>query len=101
MRASILRLAFLLPLTVRAANIVLGNDDGWAEVNIRTFYDALTEADESVVLAAPAENESGTGMSTHLSFLAVISLSLLPSRCTAFSLLHTPSQQHPYSTHTQ
>ena len=52
----------LLPLTARATNVVLSNDDGWAEINIRTFYDTLTAAGDSVVLSAPAENESGTGM---------------------------------------
>ncbi|GAD99498.1 5'/3'-nucleotidase SurE family protein [Paecilomyces variotii No. 5] len=51
----------LLSLTARAANIVSTNDDGWAEINIRTFYSALTDAGHSVVLSAPAENESGTG----------------------------------------
>ena len=51
----------LLPLTVKATNVVLSNDDGWAEINIRTFYNALTAAGDSVVLSAPSENESGTG----------------------------------------
>lgn len=51
-----------LPLTTRATNIVLSNDDGWAELNIRAFYNSLTAAGDSVVLSAPAENESGTGM---------------------------------------
>ena len=58
-------LAFaLLPLTAQGTNVVLSNDDGWAEINIRTFYNALTNAGDSVVLSAPAQNESGTGMST-------------------------------------
>ena len=51
----------VLPLLVQATNVVLSNDDGWAEINIRTFYNALTSAGDSVVLSAPAENESGTG----------------------------------------
>ncbi|KAJ5375915.1 Survival protein SurE-like phosphatase/nucleotidase [Penicillium cosmopolitanum] len=46
-----------------AVNIISSNDDGWAEVNIRAFFDALTEADHSVVVAAPAENQSGKGSS--------------------------------------
>ena len=54
----------LLPLTVRSTNIILSNDDGWAEKNIRVFYTALTDAGDSVVLSAPAENESGTGEAT-------------------------------------
>lgn len=51
----------LLPLAASAANIVLGNDDGWAEINIRTLYKALVAAGESVVLSAPAQDKSGTG----------------------------------------
>lgn len=63
-------LTVLLPLTVQSTNVVLSNDDGWAEKNIRVFYTALTDAGDSVVLSAPAENESGTGEATivlHLS----------------------------------
>ncbi len=55
---------FLLPLTVQSTNVVLSNDDGWAEKNIRVFYTALTQVGDSVVLSAPAENESGTGEAT-------------------------------------
>lgn len=50
----------LLPAT-DAVNIVLSNDDGWAEKNIRVFYDTLTDAGEDVVISAPAENKSGSG----------------------------------------
>lgn len=59
----------LLPLTARATNVVLSNDDGWAEINIRTFYNTLTAAGDSVVLSAPAENESGTGLQLPYLFL--------------------------------
>ena len=52
----------LLPLLAEGTYVVLSNDDGWAEINIREFYYALTNAGDSVVLSAPAENESGTGM---------------------------------------
>ncbi|KAF3763976.1 5'/3'-nucleotidase sure family protein [Cryphonectria parasitica EP155] len=48
-------------LTAHAANIILSNDDGWAEKNIRVLYDTLTTAGESVVISAPAEDESGSG----------------------------------------
>ena len=51
----------LLPLSTQCTNVVLSNDDGWAEINIRSFYNSLTAAGDSVVLSAPAENESGTG----------------------------------------
>jgi 5'/3'-nucleotidase SurE len=60
MRSSVL-LAVLISTSTLASNIILTNDDGWAEINIRVLYDALTAAGESVVLSAPAENESGTG----------------------------------------
>ncbi|KAH8788131.1 acid phosphatase precursor [Diaporthe sp. PMI_573] len=51
------------PLAVQAVNIVLSNDDGWAEKNIRVFYDALSSTGESVIISAPADNRSGTGSS--------------------------------------
>ncbi|KAL5337201.1 survival protein sure-like phosphatase/nucleotidase [Aspergillus crustosus] len=57
---SILALA-LLPAVTQAINIVSSNDDGWAEVNIRSLYNALGAAGHSVVVSAPAENQSGTG----------------------------------------
>lgn len=73
-------LAALLPFLAHAVNVVLSNDDGWAEINspcfshralqvltveqVRTFYSALTDAGDSVVLSAPAENKSGTGEET-------------------------------------
>ncbi|KAL3484175.1 acid phosphatase precursor [Aspergillus germanicus] len=50
----------LLPLA-HAIDIVSSNDDGWAEVNIRSIYSALTSAGHSVVVSAPAENKSGSG----------------------------------------
>ena len=53
-------LVALLPFG-QAANVILSNDDGWAEINIRQFYEALTSAGNSVVISAPAENESGSG----------------------------------------
>lgn len=53
----------LAPLAAQAVNVVLSNDDGWAEKNIRVFYDTLTSAGESVIISAPADNESGTGSS--------------------------------------
>lgn len=53
----------LSALSVNALNVVLSNDDGWAEINIRLFYDSLTAAGDSVIISAPADNESGTGSS--------------------------------------
>ena len=52
---------FLFPLSVCAINIVLGNDDGWAGSNIRSLYSALTDAGHSVVISAPASDQSGKG----------------------------------------
>ena len=51
----------LIPL-IQAVNIVSSNDDGWAEANIRALYDALSASGHTVVLSAPAENQSGAGM---------------------------------------
>jgi 5'/3'-nucleotidase SurE len=50
---------------IHALNIVTSNDDGWAEANIRELYDVLSGSGHNVVVSAPAENQSGTGM--HLS----------------------------------
>ena len=62
MRLSFVALA-LLPLTAKAVNVVVSNDDGWAEINIREFYYSLVNAGFSAIISAPAENESGTGSS--------------------------------------
>jgi 5'/3'-nucleotidase SurE len=51
----------LLPLTAQAVNIISSNDDGWAEANIRALFESLGKAGHSVVVSAPAENQSGTG----------------------------------------
>ena len=61
-------LSMLVSLSSQCTHVVLSNDDGWAEINIRTFYNVLTAAGDSVVLSAPAENESGTGRLSSGSF---------------------------------
>ncbi|PBP28115.1 5'/3'-nucleotidase SurE family protein [Diplocarpon rosae] len=73
MRFSLALAATLPVITVGSlygnkVDIVMSNDDGWAEMNIRAFYDALnyynrhiSPANSSVVLSAPALNMSGTG----------------------------------------
>ena len=38
--------------------VVLSNDDGWAEKNIRTFRDSLDNAGFAVLLSAPADDRS-------------------------------------------
>lgn len=63
MRAAALCASSLLALSSRAAKILLSNDDGWAEKNVRVLYDALAAAGHNVVLSAPAKDRSGTGSS--------------------------------------
>ncbi|KAG8706420.1 hypothetical protein FRC09_002420 [Ceratobasidium sp. 395] len=43
--------------------VLIGNDDGWAEANVRAFYQTLSAAGYNVVLSAPVQNQSGTGSS--------------------------------------
>jgi len=62
-QVQILSLLAVLLSSSRAVNVVLSNDDGWAEKNIRVFYSTLQAAGFNIVLSAPAENESGTGSS--------------------------------------
>lgn len=50
-----------------AINIISSNDDGWAEVNIRALFQTLVDGGHSVVVSAPAQDESGTG-ELHASF---------------------------------
>ena len=52
----------LLPAVTITTNILLSNDDGWAEINIRQFYNTLINAGDSVVISAPTENQSGKGL---------------------------------------
>ena len=51
------------PLLASAFNIVVSNDDGWAEQNVRSFVKTLSSSGFSVVLSSPAENQSGTSSS--------------------------------------
>ncbi|KZT05247.1 survival protein sure-like phosphatase/nucleotidase [Laetiporus sulphureus 93-53] len=59
--ASLIAIALSSAFIAHAQNIVLTNDDGWADAQIRAQYTDLTDAGFDVVLSAPAENESGTG----------------------------------------
>ena len=65
MRAdTVLSLALLAAAkSASGARILQGNDDGWAELYVRSFNDALNSAGHDVVLSAPAENKSGTSES--------------------------------------
>ncbi|KAH7145944.1 survival protein sure-like phosphatase/nucleotidase [Dactylonectria estremocensis] len=53
-------LAVLPALAVQGVRIVQGNDDGWAELYVRSFNDALIASGHDVVLSGPAENKSGS-----------------------------------------
>jgi broad specificity polyphosphatase/5'/3'-nucleotidase SurE len=66
---SFLLLAAALPLT-QGVRIVQSNDDGWSEINLRTFFDVLNTAGHQVVLSGPAENQSGKGACLYHSFSA-------------------------------
>lgn len=57
----------LQALAVQAVRIVQSNDDGWAELYLRTFNDALRASGHDVIVSAPADNQSGTGKSSHTS----------------------------------
>ncbi|QSZ32976.1 hypothetical protein DSL72_002560 [Monilinia vaccinii-corymbosi] len=63
MRFSAASLA-LLTASAQAVNIISSNDDGWAEINIRQLYSALTKAGNDVLISAPAKNKSGSGSQT-------------------------------------
>ncbi|KAL1835481.1 hypothetical protein VTJ49DRAFT_6635 [Mycothermus thermophilus] len=54
-------LALLPALGAHGIRIIQSNDDGWAELYARTFFDALVASGHDVVLSAPAENKSGSG----------------------------------------
>ena len=62
MRIQAALIGALQALGVRAIRIIQSNDDGWAELYARSFHDALRSSGHDVVLSAPAENKSGTGM---------------------------------------
>lgn len=64
MRPSLLLTSLLTSLILTsafAANIILSNDDGWAELSIRNFHDILTVNGHNVVISAPATDKSGSG----------------------------------------
>jgi 5'/3'-nucleotidase SurE len=48
---------------VHGIRILQSNDDGWAELYIRSLHEELGRAGHDVVLSAPAENKSGAGSS--------------------------------------
>jgi broad specificity polyphosphatase/5'/3'-nucleotidase SurE len=66
MRLSAVICAALAPALGQAIRIIQSNDDGWAELYVRSFHDALLAANHDPVLSAPAENKSGSGTYTNL-----------------------------------
>ncbi|OTB05367.1 hypothetical protein M426DRAFT_319907 [Hypoxylon sp. CI-4A] len=54
-------LSVLPILGAQGARILQSNDDGWAELYIRSLNQALNDAGHDVVLSAPADNGSGSG----------------------------------------
>lgn len=42
----------------QAARIIHANDDGWAEMYLRSFHNSLIDAGHDAVVSAPADNES-------------------------------------------
>ncbi|KAK6818881.1 GTPase-activator protein for ras-like GTPase [Apiospora arundinis] len=46
--------------SVQGVRILQSNDDGWAELYIRSLHESLKGAGHDVVLSAPAENKSGS-----------------------------------------
>lgn len=41
--------------------IIQSNDDGWAELYLRSFHDSLLSGGHDAVVSAPADNQSGRG----------------------------------------
>lgn len=82
MRAAV-ALTVLPVLAVQAVKIVQSNDDGWAELYIRSFNDALNAAGHQVVLSGPAENKSGSSKS--------------PLSTTPYQQLHYPAESRVHT----
>ena len=59
MRVSVV-LATVSALSANAVRILQSNDDGWAELYLRSLHDELMKAGHDVVLSGPAENKSGS-----------------------------------------
>lgn len=53
--------ALLSASSASALNILLGNDDGFGASHVREFYRLLKKSGHTVVMVAPADNQSGMG----------------------------------------
>lgn len=49
--------------THRRANLLLTNDDGWAEKQFRVFFDELTRVGHNVIVSAPTRDKTKKGAS--------------------------------------
>jgi len=56
-----LLVSLALSTLTHAIRVIQSNDDGWAELYVRSFHDELLAAGHDAVLSGPAENRSGTG----------------------------------------
>lgn len=45
----------------KGVRIIQSNDDGWAEMYIRSLHTAIVDAGYDALVSAPADNESGKG----------------------------------------
>ncbi|KLU85556.1 acid phosphatase [Magnaporthiopsis poae ATCC 64411] len=61
MRAATLFGSLALPTLGLGIRIIQSNDDGWAEMYVRTTHDALIAGKHDAVLSGPADQKSGTG----------------------------------------
>lgn len=63
MRVQVITALSALAGSVQGVRIMQSNDDGWAELYIRSLHESLKGAGHDVVLSAPAENKSGSSES--------------------------------------
>ncbi|PHH65659.1 hypothetical protein CDD81_1745 [Ophiocordyceps australis] len=54
-------LLLALASAAHSAHIIQSNDDGWAELYLRTLNSALVASSHQVLLSGPADNKSGSG----------------------------------------
>lgn len=47
----------------RGVRIIQSNDDGWAEMYLRSLHTAIVDAGYDALVSAPADNESGKSTS--------------------------------------
>ncbi|KAK7984790.1 5'/3'-nucleotidase sure family protein [Apiospora saccharicola] len=60
MRVQVITALSALAASAQGVRILQSNDDGWAELYIRSLHQSLRGAGHDVVLSSPAENKSGS-----------------------------------------